>query len=76
MVMLEQVGDLQILMIDHIEMAHHMERGFVLEVLPLALHLLMRFGEQFQGLTPTVAALLPARATLRCAVFKRRSARR
>ena len=70
------LADLQVFVIDRIELAHQLERGFVLEVVPLALHLLMRFGEQLHRLT--CRRLLPflRRDTLRCAVFRRRSARR
>jgi hypothetical protein len=51
MVVLHHVGDLQILMIDRVEAALQLVRHFILEVVPLPLHLLMRLGEQLDCLT-------------------------
>jgi hypothetical protein len=79
MMVLEHVGDLQILMIDCIETPHQMQRGFLLEILPLTPHLEMRFGKQLHCFAPTVAPLLAAshaalsrfEATLRPAIAAR-----
>ena len=55
MMVLEHVGDLQIFMIDRVEMSHQLQRCFVLEVLPLMPHLVVRFGKQLHCLAPAVA---------------------
>src|SRR5262249_41226501 len=60
MVVLEQVGRLQVLEIDRIVLTHELKCRFVLEVLALALHLLMCFGEQFHRLAPPIAPLRPS----------------
>jgi hypothetical protein len=58
---LEQVGRLQVLIIDRVVLAHQRERRFVVKILPLALHILVRFRQQFHGFAAPVAALLAAR---------------
>ena len=52
------VGDLQVVVIDHIKIAHQAQWGLMLEVQPLPLDLQMRFGQQFDRLAPALAALL------------------
>src|SRR5262249_20851465 len=52
-VVLEQVGRLHVLVIERVVRAN--ERGLVVEVLALALHLLMRFGAQRHRLAAPVA---------------------
>ncbi len=46
MVVLEHVGRLQVLVIDRVVAAHQRQRRLVVEVLPLAPHLLMRLRQQ------------------------------
>jgi hypothetical protein len=66
MMILEHVGRLQVLMIDHIIGAHQSQRRFLVEVDALPLDLQMRFGEQRDHPATAVAPLLVARdATLR-----------
>jgi hypothetical protein len=50
-------------MLDRVVLAHELERRCVVEVLPLATDLLMRFGQQRDGLAPAVAPFLAARNT-------------
>jgi hypothetical protein len=57
-VILEHIADLQIFVIDGVVLAHEGERRLMVKVPPLALHLLMRFGQQCYRLAPPVAALL------------------
>jgi hypothetical protein len=58
MMVLEHIGRLQVLVIDHIVLAYQDERRFVVEILSLASHLLMRFRQQLHGLAPAVTAFL------------------
>src|SRR5260221_12981302 len=60
MVILEHVGRLQVFVIDGVVLAYEGERRLVMEVLPLAPHCLMRFGEQFDRLLTTLTAFLTA----------------
>jgi hypothetical protein len=67
LVMLEQVGRLQLFMIYGVVFAHKCERGLVVKVLSLALHLLMRFSEQLHRLASAMVPQLAPRDTpLRC----------
>jgi hypothetical protein len=43
---LHQMGDLQVFVRDRVELPDQAERHLVVEILPLASHRLMRFGEQ------------------------------
>jgi hypothetical protein len=63
MVILEHVGRLQVFVINCVVLTNQLERCLVMEVLPLALHFLMRLGEQCHRLAPTCAAFLAARNT-------------
>ena len=54
------VGDLYVFMIAHVVLLNHRQGCCVVEVPPLALHLLVRFGEQVHGLPMAVAAFLPS----------------
>jgi hypothetical protein len=58
MVILEQIGDRQLLMIDRVELMYDRQRGLVVIILALPLHLLVRLGQQLHRFTPTMAALL------------------
>jgi hypothetical protein len=60
MAVLEHIGRLQVLMIDHIVGAHKGKRRLVVKVLPLAAHCLMRLGQQGDCLASTMAAFLAA----------------
>ena len=60
MVILDHIGRLQVLVIDHIILAHEGERRLVVKVPPLAAHRLMRFRQQLHGLATACAALLAA----------------
>src|SRR5260370_15047267 len=60
-VVLQQVGRLQVFYIDGVVLPHEGECRFVMEVLPLALHYLMRFSQQFDCLTAALTALLATR---------------
>jgi hypothetical protein len=65
-VVLERVGRLHILMLEHIVGSHEREGRLLVEVLPLAARLLMGFRQQLHRLPAAVAALLTTRnATLR-----------
>jgi hypothetical protein len=78
LVVLEPIGRLEVFVIDRIVLTHAHERRLVVQVLPLALYLLMRLGEQCHRLTSALAALRATRntprETRRCAVFSARSA--
>ena len=60
MVILAPVGRLPIFVRDRVVLLSEMKRGFLLEVLPLALHRLVRLGQESHGLTAAVAAFLAA----------------
>jgi hypothetical protein len=65
-VILDHVGRLQVFMIDGVIATHETQGGLMVEVLPLASHLLVRLGKQVDRFTPTVAPRLAATdATLR-----------
>ena len=56
----EQVGRLQIFMIDRVILSHERQRRLVVKILPLTLHLLMRLGKQRHGFPAPIAAFLAA----------------
>jgi hypothetical protein len=67
MVVLEHVGRLQVLVIDHRIGAHKGKRRLVMEFRPLAAHFLIRFRKQRGGsVSPFTAFLVTRRPTLRC----------
>ena len=57
-VVLDHVGDPQVFVIDHVVRLHQREGFLVVEVAALAGDVLMRLGQQRDGLAPPVAALL------------------
>jgi hypothetical protein len=59
-VILDHVGRLHVLVIDHIELLHQLEGFLVVEVLPLPRDMLMRFGQQHDRLAASMAAPLAA----------------
>src|SRR6516165_5711314 len=60
---LEHVGRLQVLMIDHVVLTHERERRLVMKILPLTSYFLMRLGEQYHCLAPAMTPFLAARDT-------------
>jgi hypothetical protein len=56
-VVLDQIGDLQVLVIDHIMLAHQCDRCLVVEVSSLATHRQMRLRQYGHGLSPALAPL-------------------
>lgn len=56
MMILEQVGRLQLVVIDHIVVAYQREYRLVREILSLALHRLMGRGQQLDRLTTATAS--------------------
>jgi hypothetical protein len=58
MVIPHQVGDPQLLVIDHLVGAHKVQRRLVVNVLSLTSHGLMRPGENTDGFPPALAAFL------------------
>jgi hypothetical protein len=59
-VVLHQVGDLQLVVIDRVELAPQLERRLMLEVLALALPLQVYFRQHLDRLATAVAPLLAA----------------